>query len=477
MKVLRLIFRQTGTYNDQYHRPYESDFSDRIGRELADITRGGMDIAPSVLAGVAGRVIRPSSTVGEIAAIGGGWDQRRFLFIMEVEVQSTRTSRKVEVITGVTNYDGITRSKNIDEKMELQFTSAFTVQQIKALGANGAEWSGAIHNPIQILNQSKPASYSPNHASNGTISMRPEDLFVRQTRNEEIDDLARSHGYVDMRSGFSRGPLKASRRSNTQAPLYLSTTLKAHRDSDETDFISEKDDTDRFIEARGMVREMSLENNAILTQLQVDTDIMTNGFVTYGELLDANPDLDKIADVYLMPANTGHRRGDTDGWSGGDTATVASVIISNAVPTILMSCMYTDIRFTATNDTRDGSFVVKVSNLIPFVPEADIHEHFDLMLRKIENELLRDLALNNEIILKIDVRCSIYEDTEIFISVDGGAESHFVYPTMCDSLISPIITDNIQHLDLLAKDIGDIASSMKGNYGSPRPSSSKGKFL
>ena len=53
MKVLRLIFRQTGTYNDQYHRPYESDFSDRIGRELADITRGGMDIAPSVLAGVA----------------------------------------------------------------------------------------------------------------------------------------------------------------------------------------------------------------------------------------------------------------------------------------------------------------------------------------------------------------------------------------------------------------------------------------
>ena len=111
---------------------------------------------------------------------------------MEVEVQSTRTSRKVEVITGVTNYDGITRSKNIDEKMELQFTSAFTVQQIKALGANGAEWSGAIHNPIQILNQSKPASYSPNHASNGTISMRPEDLFVRQTRNEEIDDLARS---------------------------------------------------------------------------------------------------------------------------------------------------------------------------------------------------------------------------------------------------------------------------------------------
>ena len=48
---------------------------------------------------------------------------------------------------------------------------------------------------------------------------------------------------------------------------------------------------------------------------------------------------------------------------------------------------------------------------------------------------------------------------------------------MCDSLISPIITDNISHLDLLAKDIGDIAASMKGNSYGARPSTSKGKFL
>jgi hypothetical protein len=360
--------------------------------------------------------------------------------------------------------------------MELRFNSTLKVRSMPVIDRGGRQWHSNIYDSSQIITRQEAADFRSADFKSGTITVRPEDLFVKSTVSKEFSEIAKDSGFHDMRSGFNRRCMKLSSRHNTQATQYLSRTLRALRDSAPTDFIDHEDTNGQMVDARKMVKEQQIQNDAVFEEIAKYSNIMNSGYVTFGELLDMNPDLAKIAKYYPCDkAQRFNHRGEVERWGGNDNETVASTIISQSMPQILMDTMYGEMKFSATNRTSTGEFEIKVSSLTPFNQEADIDENFNTLLARLQHEMLADLIINRDMTVDVEVHCTIFGDTTIWISIDGDDEAEFVYPTFADATASPIITDQEIILDTLAKDIRGISTSLRS--GAPSTRKPRGNFL
>lgn len=472
MKIRRLFFREMGTYSDIYSRPYATDVSGRVLSQFDEITRGGQDIQPTVLSGLATRILRPTSDVSleNRIQIANGWGTKRFMFIMEAEVHRSSTTVTVEVITGYTDHDDrFTRSGSIDPDTVLYFNSAFTLRTMEVLGGRGRQEQSLIQDSIQIVSRRTMADYGRHSRSVGTVTMRPEDLFIAQTRLPEFEELSNDEGYRDMRTAMER-PLKASRRENTISANYLCKSVAAYRDSGETDFLGDEDIDQRLISARGRVKEPLLQQRRAFEQLARETQIMESGMVTYGELLAMNPDLDRIAEIsFNDPRVSIDYRSQSAEWNGRNSESIAATIIAHAIPNLLMECMYSSATIVSTNMTRSGQFESTVPMLHPFAAGGDIDENYNRLISKINHELMPGLVLNEYMTVDVSIRSAIYGDTVIDISLDGKPHEHFVFPSFCDSLATPVIADDQHHLYTLAQDIIGITDQLGHIDHSPAP--------
>lgn len=464
MKVKRIIFREMGEYNDMPIRPFNTDFDSRKIDILAEATDDGRQLSASSLAGISVGMLRPSSKSHGTAPIVSGWGEQRLMFLMEVEIHSTPTTVVTEVISGYTDHLGVSafdsRKIKLDDQMRLYFNSAFNVRSLLAQGSRGREWKGNIYDSAQVVTRNKVSNLSQ-YESTGTMTMRPEDIITRNNVSSEFRELAGSDGFRDTRAEFDRRALKFSRRSNTQSATYLSATLSALRDSDDDDFLDNKESV-RLADARGKVRERMVSNDRVFEEFAEDTAIMQDGFVTWGELCSMNRELNQIADVFMADKRTSvHRRSDSENWGGSDNETLAATIVANTIPAFLIDSMYADIEFTCTNDTRGGLYETVIGTLIPFVADTDVDENYNYLISRIEHELMPEILFNKQMTVFLHVTSSLYGDTTVNIFFDNGEEARFVFPTFCDSAASPIITNSREVIDVMAHDISEIHRQLR----------------
>lgn len=460
MKVKRIVFREMGEYNDMSLRPFNTNFDSVKINTLAEATEGGRHLTANTLAGLSIGMLQPSAKSHGVAPIASGWGEQRMMFLMEVEIQADPKSRITEVISGYTDYFGASaldsRKVKLDERMRLYFNSTFHVRQLMAFGGRGNEWRGNIFDSAQVVTRQKVSDLS-RFDGVGTMTMRPEDVITRANVSEEYRDIAGAAGFRDTRAEFDRRALKFSKRDNTQSAAYLSRTLSALRDSDDDDYLGTKESV-KLSAARGQVRERLISNDKVFEELAADTAIMNDGFVEWGELLAMNPNIDEIADVWFQDKRAGgiHRRGDSENWGGSDNETMAATIVANTIPAYLIDAMYAEIDFTCTNDTRGGVWETRVAKLIPFIPETDVQENYHHLIARIEHELMPEILFNKMMAVFVRVHSSLYGDTTIDIAFDSGEEARFVYPSFCDSVASPIITNSRDVIDTMAHDVTEI---------------------
>jgi hypothetical protein len=456
MKVRRILFRESGSYNDMAIRPYIADFDQRKVDHLSSATDGGRLLLPKNLSGLAVGMLRPSSENQGVAPIANGWDTRRFMFMMECELHASGRQVNSMVISGYTDQVGagnLMGSKvSLDPDMRMYFNSKFHVRQLLEYGARGNQWGGKVHDSYQIVTRSQRGDLRRG-GQVSTMTMRPEDIISRGSVSADFRDLAGSDNYLDTRGSLQRDGLRLSKRSNTQSSSYLSRTLGALRDATDDDGI-EDNPAARLNQARSQVKEFSISNDPIFEEMQKDTSIMEDGYITWGELCDMNHDIDKIADVWFSDRNTpSHARGDSEKWTGSDNETIGATIISNTIPAFLAEAMYTEIDFTITNDTIGSQLLTRVTKLTPYLPETDIDANYNHLISRIEFELFPEIQFGEQMALSVRVQSSLYGETRVTIQYDNYPEAVFVYPTFCDSVSSPIITNDMSFMNNLSNNI------------------------
>lgn len=475
MKVTKMTFRESGEYNNLALRPYVADFDTQRVNAFIDMTDGGREMQPKSISSMAIGMLRPSTEQCGIALIESGWGERRFMFLMTVEMYNDARQTIDLVLAGYTDYCGginpITNSGKVvlDPDMRLYFNSKFNLKKMLEFGKRGNEWTSSVRDSTQIITRNDRSNLNKG-GSHGTMSMRPEDIIARGTTTPAYRAVAGKAGWRDTRGEMPLA-LRTSNRGNTQSSIYLSKSLSALRDATDDDYLEDNDNA-RLSGARAILREGLITSDATFEDMKEDSNIMRDGYVTWRELCRMNPNIDDIADVHFNDKRTEtHRRGDSSEWGGSDNETIAATIISNTVPTFMIECMYSYVDITMSNDTPGGQLETVVAKINGYVPDTEVISNYNRLLSHMEHQLFQEILFNPDMTLSVRIRYSLYGETRIDIQYDNNHPAEFVYPSFCDAVASPIMTNDVKFVDDLSTAILGLDRHVRAGKSSSRAGS------
>lgn len=466
--VNKALFVLTGTYNDMSMRPYEPSLTGNIVDQLREVTRGGTQISPTIVAGVAESFIKPSANISAMVNIAEGWDTPRYRFILDITQKSSLGGPGVrKIIQGYTSHPGVSQAtKSVDPNMGLFFNNVLTLRESQLSTPHGIVTQVSVSEANQILRGDFQPSFDLSTPDNSTWRLRPEEIFNAMGTLEMTD-------VYDTRASFT-SPIVKSRRSNGTSSRYLSDILKAHNAVQNTqDFGDNIDHMDTMNGAVGMVKDDSVTADPFFNLLtRVASNFTNGGFITYGELSHAIPQMDHVA--YFLTGdhvqkqqpqgnlmNETHLRGSTSDWVGSDLATMWATTLSHSIPAIMMDSLLSDVVFMATNKVLGGpGFDVRILDANGFVENLDLTQYINHFIERIKYEVLTGLSLRHGISFELTMRVDIVGETKISIRIENDPTIDFVTPSFCDGLFSPVITNNRDSVGNLAHDIQTLAGAI-----------------
>jgi hypothetical protein len=466
--ITKLLMTETGTYNPMYLRPYKSNLDVQTVQAFAEATNNGTLINANALTTIAGNVLSPQAQIhgSTHIPIAGGWDGKRFRFLMEVErIDSfNQSSKLIQIVGGYTDHLGasaLTGTVHIDPAMMFYINSVTTVRQMLRPTAMGLVPQSNVTDSSQILY----GKYNPGFGQANQIHqlMRPMDVLAAIGRAP----LPFNADVIDTRNSFANGPQK-SRRSNNLAPSYLAETMNAltqayHESNSETESIDN-------IMGRAMkkTKEGLTAEDSFLSTLQRNSQIGHNQAVQYHELCSISPGLDdRTAVVFNQGASLRQvsTAGQTETWHGAGNETVAATILAQAVPAIMMDLMLTQIAIMATNQTHGGAYDVRVLHAASFSDHVDLGPYCATLIDRVRHEVLQSLTRNNQIEVMFTMQVDILGETSIQISMNGGPTTPFVVPSFCDGRFVPTIALDQMPVASLAHDIDQLKDQLSVDYG------------
>lgn len=470
MQVLSMLFREMKEYDDQKIRSYSGNASPANLLDLERLTDHGRDFSASALAGIAGRVIRPVADDVHTAAISGGFAQQRMMFTMSCLVRGHSRQQIIHEISGYTDHVGAHNSLKgvvLDENMCLYFNSVTRLSRADTDTSRGRRMLTQIQRSNQVISRQTNPDFTMARGTQGTLTMRPEDLFTRNTTNSLFERRARQEGSMDLRGGYTMSTMKFSNRLNTSSTRFMSRAMQALSAADRGDGIideyqHERDTTKIFKDARSQVKEDAIAVDPIFEEMTQDTQLLEDGFIRYGELMtmDPNFDWDGIPVYFTGKGERKTIRGDYRPWDGMENVDVAATMLVNSLPMYMINHQLASISFTATNRDTMGEMVVVADNAFPIAEGPDLREVVPIFCQRLETEILLDMLPWPDCELDLKVETSIAGETYVRISLDGENEEEYAFPTFCDSVVSPIVTESSETMDNMASTIFQISDNI-----------------
>jgi hypothetical protein len=483
MHVKRLFLMETGTYNTQYRRPYETNLQGHTLSQLSEALAGTQKYTPSLLAGVANQVIAPSATAEQAAGIVNGWGERRMRFMMEVENRYMAGGTSTSIILGYTNYPGVIFHSNyIDPKMEFFVNSVVTVRTtLEHTPFGNQTYTNVAENAHVLVDPAYIDAYTPNR----THRMRPEDVYATMSLNhlQGLGDV------VDCRTVLSQTPV-ASRRGNNLAADYAANLLDNYKKATVDNAFGVQQETDVLETARGYAQEQPIGYNSFFQAMTKFRDGVVSNFFTWTDLQRLDPNVDNVTVVAAL-GQTNHAApvtgevhnagsGMSQDWGGSDRLTQVATILSQSVPALMMELTLTQLAFTTTNrrvlsnampmsmslDGATSPVSTAIANAEGF-SSNDLGPYLQHFIVKLEHMVLNDISFKNAVDFHIEMRADLLGETWIKLALDGGPPITYVTPSFADALMVPVITNN-ENLNLqLSRDFEQVFHHLNDHTGMP----------
>jgi hypothetical protein len=476
-KVLRSLFFQVGTYADQMRRPLNSGGIDlRTIAQLETATQGGTNFTRSAVAQVANDIIRPNAQHEGVAAIDHGWAEQRASFMIEFSQPLPGGLEVRKVITGYTNYLGISTSGAIDPQLILYINSVMTLR------------TKMTHTPtgnVLTLIPSTSETLLTGHFSNGGVtpnelSLRPMDIYTQLTSQADVMSFAGEGPVYDSRSTFASGPILSDRGHSFNAS-YVSKMLTAAQQGFALQNDGIADLTAVYREASGIMGERAICADNLLEQLVATDGLWNKGAISWQRLMGLFPDIDnKTTVVFAGGAHAKqtampHVRGQTEYWHGSNAETVLATQIGQTIPGLMMENMLGNISLMITNDTIGTIPTVTITREpLSLTENVDLVFYVNRFKQFVLTELVPGITYNNNACVTVHITADVYNETSISISFNHGPFIDYVSPTFCDNRFSALVTYSPQVLDGIKRDFSNIISTI--GTGSQTPSAPSHHF-
>ena len=471
MNVKSLTLREVPGQNDMWLRPLSFNYTEQEINNLNHVTNGGLLIDKNTISGVANNILRPSPMATAIANIQHGWNEGRFLFIMEVDVRRNSNMLSTELVTGYTNYLGANiATRSIDPDMQFFVNNHVVISQTMCSTGMGNVWLPMVTANDQVITP----NVTNNNMDNQLSTQRPEDLFSTVLMDSVVTNIMETHGGTlapNTSATYGGSAVKMSRRANLDSGNYLSRVLETQRSNrNESDYLGNHD-LDLISMCARSTSEHSVQDNQVFTKLLRETMFMESGGFTYGELLalDDYGSLDDRTSVLYID-----RRGNniiqqnydvtnTCGWGGADNTTLLGFKIGSQMVEILTDCLVRACSFSVTNLTPDGTVMCIVENVnMMFQSNAgiDARVYYDKLVERIRMLAISESATMPGATFTIQGYATVNSAIQLDISIDGEPSVPYSYPVFGDSLFTPIVTNDIKNVNMLSSDVRGLSNML-----------------
>lgn len=459
--VLKSLMMETGTYSPMFNRVYSNTLQDRdVVDDFLEITDDGRDINNVNMAGLAGRIVRPTALPQSSINIDGGFDERRLVFMIALEHRSFgSTNPKVTILSGYTDRVDVTYTGTVAPDLRLYInavTGVNTLGQARPVAVDHV----ISANSYDAFNLD---GYRQDHYGERSLKLlRPQDIIrdMEYAHSEDYDNIDTTNTIMQSRN-------QTSRRLNGLPSRYLTSIIKSVITSETDGLFESRMHNARYALARSSegVRENNLIQDAVTRELKEISTFLSDGYITYRDLNRIIPGIDDSTDIMFMKNNptmlSRQARGnDTERWDGGSQTIVAATIISQSLGAMLASCLLTYVDLEFTNETVTGETQVVINNLASFGDFIDPRTQSQHLVFVIINELVPILTFNGEYDISVKVEFDIQLDAFITISWDGEEWVDFTTPNFCDGLLSPVITTSDSALSNISRQTGALVDSI-----------------
>lgn len=491
MRVLKMTFVETDGAVDGVIRTYDTDIKERTVDDILDATDGGQRMSPLRLASVARGIISPTGASID-SHIDNGWEERRLMFAMVVEIGGGSISKEYEYIVGYTDHKGYSRldgrNTSFDPKMKLYFNSITRVKMTESEYRNRTVWQPRIGAHDQVL--LRDSVTGPDRRRGPTPSLlRPIDMFKRSdTSNHFASYLNQRDNRATNLTGSFNSRLASNSRLNNSPTPYLERLMKAAvsaasnpsgaylGDNTEEDIIATAVDSPS-------INENILEADPYLEEVKRASNILSSGYMTWEELIDFNPELEKGDQLILHPLSNRKELPNLSAaisWRSDEPEAIAATIIAQSLPALMIQSMYSRIDHLILNSAaRYAEDKVLFANAWPFLPGLDVRSSQPYFEKMMEDVVLRDVTKDGLFDIYAKINANIDQDIEIWISMDGGEEMYFVFPAYADSLMSPVISDSMDTIETLSDKLVNLTLDVgsRRNRNSPNHTDKPGIVL
>lgn len=458
--ITRLVMQETGTYNPMFSRPFTTDMnggaSSAIAARVGEFGLKG--VQPAALGNAALNFMKPSATPGSEILIPYGWQERRVRFVMEIVVDYSTGTRMSYFLQGYTDFPGVSQNGHIAPDMTFIINSLVGVSKIMMTTPYGVQAVDKVVESSQILVENRHSPMAP-HADR--YMMRPQDVFVGMhssyLRNSyQVDDQA---DFMDSRILMRTEPVQ-SNRSNNVSSNYIAKVVDANTMGRELVGFGQ-DDADILTRSRGyaMGNEKSLLDNPVIRRLsELSGGMGVKNTFTFGDFERLDMNVRNVTDFITMGGamQVGsitpiHQTGQTEYWVGSDLVTQQATILSQSIPALMMELLISNVSFVSTNHTIDCQMDTRLVHAMTLT-SADLRQNYDLFVRRLEMEILNPMCFGGQESYTLDMRVDMFGETWINLSIGGTPPTQFVIPSFCDTLCSPVVTQDHNRFETLVHD-------------------------
>ena len=471
INVVKLIVQATGTYADQYRRPFTTDAnsSGQILDAISQAVERQHELTPqNFVIGSPTSFITMSATPenGAPIPIANGWGERRLRFTLQLRHVDHIGNSADTYISGYTERLDLSPSGQFDPRMAFFMDDITTVRTTVVSTPYGQKSQYDIADTSQLLID---RNYQNAYGDNKIFSLRPEDAFSNLQNSVLTSSGSGTDAFVlDTRTTLSGLPVK-SKRANAVAPKYSAALLNTYLQASQHHDLNERD---LLVECQQVVASQDATRDPFIQWLMErrrnsfgHTQINFDNTWTYDDLLALDPNTPAVTETVPFVGQGQHTRGDTVGWGGTDPFTLAASILAQSVPSYLAEQGFTFAIITATNMGTVGGQIV---TLIPKhdgwnTAAANTGQAVKSLAWRLQCELFPSICHQNTMAFDVEMKVALYGETWIKLSLNG--ESHMLYcaPTFAGALSTPMVTLNRGHLDGISNAVQMITQNIHEN--------------
>lgn len=435
--VEELVIVESGTYTDQFLRPYKSeirgDLLDRIDERFQKSRR----FTPSILAQIANQFMVPDYHPRGIIEVPNGWDTRRGRFILTLEIHIGTGDKMKQVVIGYTNSVGFT-TRHVDHDMEFYVNNTFILQERQIPTGRGYRSVFMPTHTNDVLSSRDNAGLR--RRSGELYTMRPEDIYssidAEQTMNL-VNDV------TDLRLTLSKNAMKSS-TSNRLGSRFMSRVLDSRRKAvDNTEYGNSVLDVNAT--AQGYCQESYTTDDVFLRAMSNIQGVSTTvDNFTFNDLLRLDPDAERRTETKLFDdLSRSQTRFDefSNPLDGQEEEDKLAALVAIAVPALMMETGLHGMKFQIHNQTPEGGFVFVPTDAKSFMKDVELNYFIDQFEERLIDELMYPMTADDRFDIGLEVKCRVFGEVDFTMFYDGKDQGRYVFPCFCNSLASPIVTD------------------------------------